>query len=99
MRNDITEEQITELMRAIPRAEEVDRLRAENEKLRAALKGVDALIPDALLAERIARAQTGENHWRAANEQFRRSVALIWIEQVKTIRRAGLELVEREDGR
>jgi hypothetical protein len=55
--------------------------------------------PIALLAERIARAQTGENHWRAANEQFRRSVALIWIEQVKTIRRAGLELVEREDGR
>lgn len=37
MRNNITEEQITELMRAIPRAEEVDRLRADNERLRGAL--------------------------------------------------------------
>jgi hypothetical protein len=38
MRKEITEAQITELMRAIPRAEEVDRLRAEIEKLRAALR-------------------------------------------------------------
>ena len=35
MRKEITEAQITELMRAIPRAEEVDRLRADNERLRA----------------------------------------------------------------
>lgn len=33
MRAEITEDQITELMRAIPRAEEVDRLRGEVEKL------------------------------------------------------------------
>ena len=37
-RNTITEEQITELMQAIPRAEEVDRLRAEIERLRAELR-------------------------------------------------------------
>lgn len=53
----------------------------------------------ALLAERIARVQFGGNSWRATSEQFRLSVALIWIEHIKTIRRAGLELVEREDGR
>ena len=35
MRKEITEEQITALMQAIPRAEEVDRLRAEIERLRA----------------------------------------------------------------
>jgi hypothetical protein len=35
MRNNITEEQITNLLQAIPRAEQVDRLRAEIEKLRA----------------------------------------------------------------
>lgn len=38
MRKEITEAQITELMRAIPRAEEVDRLRAENERLRKKIK-------------------------------------------------------------
>lgn len=40
MRREITEEQITELMQAIPRAEEVDRLRAENKKLRDALTSI-----------------------------------------------------------
>ena len=42
MRNELTEEQITSLMQAIPRAEaehwaarEINKLRAENEKLRA----------------------------------------------------------------
>lgn len=54
---------------------------------------------DKKLAERIARVQFGGNSWRATSEQFRLSVALIWIEHIKTIRRAGLELVEREDGR
>jgi hypothetical protein len=34
MRKEITEEQITNLMQAIPRAEEVDRLRAEIERLK-----------------------------------------------------------------
>lgn len=36
-RNAITEEQITELMQAIPRAEEVDMLRAEIKRLRETL--------------------------------------------------------------
>jgi|APGre2960657404_1045060.scaffolds.fasta_scaffold313577_2 hypothetical protein len=43
MRKEITEAQITELMRAIPRAEEVDRLRAEIKRLREALKPFAAL--------------------------------------------------------
>lgn len=65
MRKEITEAQITELMRAIPRAEEVDRLRAENERLREALQGIDALdpaVPDALVADvlRGIVAQMGE---------------------------------------
>lgn len=33
MRKEITEDQITELMRAIPRAEEVERLRSNNDNL------------------------------------------------------------------
>lgn len=40
MRNNITEEQITNLLQAIPRAEQVDRLRAEIEKLRKTLKDI-----------------------------------------------------------
>jgi hypothetical protein len=49
MRKEITEEQITNLMQAIPRAEEVDRLRAENERLR-----------EVLVAMHIAAAEDGE---------------------------------------
>jgi hypothetical protein len=37
-RNELTEEQITNLMKSIPRAEEAYKLRAEIEKLRAALR-------------------------------------------------------------
>jgi hypothetical protein len=53
MRKEITEEMITELMAAIPRAEEVDRLRAEIERLqkeadltREALGGWALVPPD-----------------------------------------------------
>ncbi len=42
IRNEITEEQITNLMRAIPRAEEVDRLREENKLLRAEIERLRA---------------------------------------------------------
>ncbi len=38
MRKEITEDQITQLLAGIARAEEVDQLRAENERLRAALR-------------------------------------------------------------
>jgi len=38
MRKEITEAQITELMQAIPRAEEVDRLRAERDALKTAAR-------------------------------------------------------------
>jgi cell division protein FtsB len=50
MRNNITEEQITNLLQAIPRAEQVDRLRAEIEKLRADNERLRAEI-DGLEAE------------------------------------------------
>ena len=38
MRKEITEDQITQLLAGSARAEEVDQLRAENERLRAALR-------------------------------------------------------------
>jgi ubiquinone biosynthesis protein UbiJ len=50
MRKEITEAQITELMRAIPRAEEVDRLRAENERLR---ENVDRLGKEVERSDRL----------------------------------------------
>jgi prefoldin subunit 5 len=57
MRKEITEAQITELMRAIPRAEEVDRLRAENERLRAEVErlreNVDRLGKEVERADRL----------------------------------------------
>ena len=45
MTKEITEEQITSLMQDVPRAEEVDRLRAETEQLRDILRRV-SVQPD-----------------------------------------------------
>jgi cell division protein FtsB len=70
MRKEITEAQITELMQAIPRAEEVDRLRADNERLREENKelretnkqlvwSIDALVGGANAEMEILRAQIG----------------------------------------
>lgn len=59
MRKEITEDQITELMQAIPRAEEVERLRAEVEKLRAGLHRVSLASQNSMSSKdecgRIAR--------------------------------------------
>lgn len=54
---------------------------------------------DKKLAERLARADAGEDHWRRASKLSRKYRAEHWRDRIETIRRAGLELVEREDGR
>lgn len=59
MRKEITEDQITELMRAIPRAEEVERLRGEVERLREALHRISLASQNSMSSKaecgRIAR--------------------------------------------
>ena len=57
------------------------------------------MTADERLAERLARTEIGEDHWPRHSVLFRRYVVNVWLKQIKTIRRAGLELVEREDGR
>lgn len=54
---------------------------------------------DEKLAERIARAEISEDRWRGASDWFRGYVTENWLERIEAIRRAGLELVEREEGR
>jgi hypothetical protein len=54
---------------------------------------------DEKLAERIARAMHGDDTWRSWPEKFRRVEIQSWTGKIEKIRRAGLELVEREDGR
>ena len=57
------------------------------------------MTDDEKLAERIARAQHGKNHWREATDWQRRRVIENWLDRIEVIRHAGLEIVEREDGR
>lgn len=54
---------------------------------------------DENLAERIARAAIGERCWRRAGDWARRYVIDDWRKRIEMIRRAGLDIVEREDGR
>lgn len=54
---------------------------------------------DEKLAERLAWAEIGEDRWREASDWFRWYVVKNWLAKIKAIRSAGLELVEREDGR
>ena len=60
-------------------------------------------MSDERLAERLARAEIGDSHWLQHDSWVLRSIELHavknWLERIETIRRAGLELVEREDGR
>jgi hypothetical protein len=69
MRGEITEAQITELMAAIPRAEEVDRLRAEVERLRADL-AIQQGCCDGAAAQDAHVRQEREEH-RAEVERLR----------------------------
>ena len=58
---------------------------------------------DEKLAERLARAEIGDNHWLQHDSWVVRSIKLHavkdWLKRIETIRRAGLEIVERDDGR
>jgi hypothetical protein len=65
MMKEITEAQITELMAAIPRAEEVDRLRAEVERLREAAE--DALWFIGTEYDRVGLHKAGKS-WRSTKD-------------------------------
>jgi ferritin-like metal-binding protein YciE len=85
MRKEITEGQITELMQAIPRAEEVDRLRAEIERLRAEVqrqtRHVEQLYDQIRRrADERDKAQIEVKRLRADNERLRKVYVLIATE-------------------
>jgi polyhydroxyalkanoate synthesis regulator phasin len=72
MRKEITEAQITELMAAIPRAEEVDRLRAEIERLRADLATQQGCCDGAASQDAHVRREREEH--RAEVERLREEI-------------------------
>lgn len=92
MRKEITEAQITELMRAIPRAEEVDRLRAENERLRRFAESVSASGPDDdnIVWVRIDLPAKGGHAAIAVARPISKNIAL----QLEAIRRGALGIKE-----
>lgn len=51
------------------------------------------------LAERLARADAGEDFWPRVTDHYRAHAAAMWVDRINTIRRAGLEIVEAADGR
>ena len=51
------------------------------------------------LAERLARADAGEDFWPRVTDHYRAHAAAMWLDKINTIRRAGLEIVEAADGR
>lgn len=53
---------------------------------------------DEQLAERVARADYGDG-WNDLDERARATRVEIWRGMIEAIRTAGLEIVEREDGR
>lgn len=65
MRKEITEEQITELMQAIPRAEEVDRLKTEVDTLRAQIDRLREALTDIANQE-----TTGPYKWHSVVEHL-----------------------------
>jgi DNA repair ATPase RecN len=72
MMKEITEAQITELMAAIPRAEEVDRLRAEVERLRETNERLREAAEDALWFigteyDRVGLHKAGKS-WRSTKD-------------------------------
>jgi hypothetical protein len=54
---------------------------------------------DEQLAERLARADAGEESWARVTDHCRAHAAAVWRDKLSTIRRAGLALVEADDGR
>lgn len=85
MRNELTEEQITNLMRSIPRAEEVDRLRAEIKRLRADLATQQGCCDGAAAQDAHVRQERKErraeiNNLRANNKRMRELLSAIQID-------------------
>lgn len=74
MRKEITEAQITELMRAIPRAEEVDLMRAEIERLNKDLLAQQGCCDGA--AAQDARVRQEREEHRAEIERLRAALVL-----------------------
>lgn len=61
IRNELTEEQITNLMQSIPRAKEVDRLRAEIERLNKDLLAQNACCDGAAAQDAHVRQERAEH--------------------------------------
>lgn len=57
------------------------------------------MTSDEQLAERLARADVGEEFWVRVTDHYRAHAAAVWRDKLSTIRRAGLSLVEAENGR
>jgi hypothetical protein len=51
------------------------------------------------LAARLARADVGEEFWGRVTPHFRHHAIERWKDTLETVRRAGLAIVEAEDGR
>jgi hypothetical protein len=51
------------------------------------------------LAARLARADVGEAFWERVTPHFRHHAIERWKDTLETVRRAGLAVVEAEDGR
>lgn len=54
---------------------------------------------DEQLAERLARADAGDEFWVRVTDHYRAHATAVWRDKLDTIRRAGLALVEADDGR
>jgi hypothetical protein len=51
------------------------------------------------LAARLAREDVGEEFWGRVTPHFQRHAIERWKDSLETVRRAGLAVVEAEDGR
>ena len=59
----------------------------------------DAMKDSDTLAARLARADAGDAFFNATTPTFQRHLIARWEDTLETIRRAGLEVVEADDGR
>jgi hypothetical protein len=60
---------------------------------------MEVVMDDDALAERLARADVGERFWGNVTLHFQRHAVERWKDTIRTIRLAGLSIVEAEDGR
>lgn len=96
MRKEITEEQITALMQAIPRAEEVDRLRAEIKRLRADLATQQGCCDGAAAQDAHIRRERGEH--RAEVDRLRAKIERLRAENER-LRNVNAMRRDKEFGR